>query len=51
MTLNVNANSLLATFIDASKMAKKNQDEKTKLLFGKKLDFDVSSPLFFSLNT
>lgn len=29
MTLNVNANTLLATFIEASKMAKKNQDKKT----------------------
>ena len=34
MTLNVNADSLLATFIEASKMAEKNQDKK--LLFGKK---------------
>lgn len=35
MTLNVNADSLLATFIEASKMAEKNQDKK--LLFGKKI--------------
>ena len=43
MTLNVNADSLLATFTEASKMAEKNQDKK--LLFGKKLNFDVQSPI------
>lgn len=39
MTLNVNADSLLATFIKASKMAEKIRTKK--LLFGKKLNFDV----------
>lgn len=38
MTLNVNADSLLATFTEASKMA---EIRTKKLLFGKKLNFDV----------